>query len=294
MRNTRVVKAATLAVGIGLGFASAESLGQDRFFEFPLAVDGVPIDEFLLDEDAPQILSTLEEIDVDECPPQPRPDRRWCRDALIPLLQRIEEAGFVPREEVPAALTGIGGFSTQLVLRAFLFKEAHKVQGRIRDYIYVDATKSGHLAVDVKTLYFASAADRDAGKLPKRTELLHWDIEVDSIYEVHERGTDYDDPFPYVDLELPTNAITSIWDPTRDLKYKLHAKGPGIKVRHVYRKIDSGTMQLLPSTDYRYTTTYESCIDLLFNPYPPESELPPQKGFCLGRCKHPDIINTGG
>lgn len=53
-------------------------------------------------------------------------------------------------------------------------------------------------------------------------------------------------------------------------------------------------MVLLPPNDYRYTSTAESCIDLLSHPYPPEFELPPQKGYCLGRCEHPFIVNTGG
>jgi hypothetical protein len=78
------------------------------------------------------------------------------------------------------------------------------------------------------------------------------------------------------------------------LKYKLNAKGTGIVVRHVYRKVDSDPIELLPPTDPRYASTAESCIDLLFNPYPPETELPPQIGYCLGRCEQPAILNTGG
>jgi hypothetical protein len=277
MRDIRTVMAAMILIVL----TSAESVGQEGFFDFPLSVDGQTVQEFLSDEDrAAAVLSGLLEVDI-------RSDR--ARE----LLESIER-GIVPLEEAPVALRGIGGFGALLVARAFVFKEAHQVQGRIRDYVYVDATKSGHLAVDVRTQFFASAEDRDSGKPPIGAELLHWDIDVDGAYVVHEREGPRDDPFPQVDLTLPGYAIASIWDPIRDLKYKLHAKGTGIVIRHVYRKVEGGTLELLPPEDPRYGPTDESCIDTLFNPYPPETELPPQRGFCLGRCAQPFIVNTGG
>jgi hypothetical protein len=277
-----------IAVFIALaGLPGVPALGheQETFFEFPLSVNGMTVEEFVADEaSALEILNTLEGIDLSTAD---------SRDNLIQLLQRTDQ-GFVSQEEVPAAMHGLGGIGTSLVLRAILLKEAHRAQGRIRDYVYVDQDKSGHLGVDVIIQYFASAQDRDAGAAPIRTELLHWDIDVDGAYVVHERTGPRENPFPQVTLTLPEHAIASIWDPTRDLKYKLHARGTDIIVRHVYRKAEGGAIELLPSTDYRYTSTADSCIDLLFNPYPPEFELPPQKGYCLGRCEHPFIVNTGG
>lgn len=281
MPSIRSVTAATLICTVGFAFASTESIGQEDFFDFPLAIDGSTVEEFVADADrAAETLGALLEVDVVEQ-----------RAQAIALLQGIDQLSFT-QEEVPAALRGIGGFGVQLVARAFLLEEAHRVRGRIRDYVYVDDTKSGHLAVDVRTEFFASAQDRDSGQSPLRTELLHWDIEVENVYEVHPRGLDFTDPFPEADLTLPGYAIASIWN--RDLKYKLNAKGTGIVVRHVYRKVDSNPIELLPPTDPRYASTAESCIDLLFNPYPPETELPPQIGYCLGRCEQPAILNTGG
>lgn len=283
MRSIRSVTAATLICTIGFAFASSESIGQEDFFDFPLAIDGSTVEDFLADAGrAAEILSALLEVDVVDQ-----------RGQAIELLQGIDE-GSLTQEEVPAALRGIGGFGLQLVARAFLFEDApaFRVQGRIRDYVYVDDAQSGHLAVDVRTEFFASAKDRDSGQPPLSTELLHWDIDVENVYQVHTRGLDFTDPYPQVDLELPGYAIASIW--ARDLKYKLHAKGTGIVVRHVYRKVDNDPIELLPPTDPRYASTDESCIDLLFNPYPPETELPPQIGYCLGRCEQPAIVNTGG
>jgi hypothetical protein len=281
MRSNHTGSAAALAVAIGFIVASSQSLGQEHFFDFPLAINGQTVEEFLGARDqAEELLNGLLELDV-----------VGQRDQLINLLEGIDR-GDATQEDIPDALSGIGGFSTLLALRAYLFNEAHRVQGKIRDYVYVDSDKSGHLAVDVRTEFFASAKDRDSGELPIRTELLHWDIDVEGVYKIHQRGFDFLNPFPQVDLVLPGNAIAGIW--ARDLKYKLHARGIGIKVRHVYRKIDDGLITRLPSTDFRYASTDASCIDLLFHPYPPETELPPQIGYCLGRCDHPAIINTGG
>ena len=281
MRSIRSVAAATLICTVGFAFASTASIGQEEFSDFPLVVDGSTVEDFVADtERAAQVLGGLLELDVVEQ-----------RDAAIRLLEGIDD-GFITQEEAPAGLRGIGGLGVRLAARAFLLEEAHRVRGRIRDYVYVEDTQSGHLAVDVKAEFFASAKDRDSGQPPVRTELLHWDIEVDGAYEVHPRGLDFLDPFPQVDLTLPGYAIASIWN--RDLKYKLHAKGRGIVVRHIFLKVDNDPIELLPSTDPRYAQTDEACIDLLFTPYPPETELPSQIGYCLGRCEQPAIVNTGG
>jgi hypothetical protein len=285
MQGVRNIKARILIVTLGFFLLSNKSFGQEGVFEFPLSIGGQALEEFLLDRDgAGNILRQADDFDIDD--PQ-----------LPTLLQRINE-GYVPLQQVPdnqQGLLGIGAFGLRLVLGAYLEGWAYKVRGKIRDYVYVDETHSGHLAVEVGIQTFASAATRDAGGPPIRVESLHWDIDVDGAYQVHERGTDLNNPFPGVtDLTLPAEAISSIWDPFRDLKYKLHAKGTKIIVRHVYRKINGGPLELLPSNDFRYTSTEESCIDLLFNPFPPETQLPHQNGYCLGRCKHPFIVNTGG
>jgi hypothetical protein len=281
MRSIRSVTAAALVSTLGSSFASTEGFGQEGFFDFPLAVEGSTVQGLLENRDrTEEILNALLDFDVVEQ-----------RSRLVRLLEGID-AGTLAQEEVPVALSGLGGFGAVLLARSYAFNEVHEVHGKIRDYVYDEGSKSGHLAVDVRTRFFASVKDRDSGKPPIRTELLHWDVDVDGVYEVHARGLDFLNPFPDVALALPGYAIASIWN--RDLRYKLHAKGTGIVVRHVYRKIDDGPIHLLPTTDPRYVSTAASCIDLLLHPYPPELELPPQIGYCLGRCEHPAILNTGG
>ncbi|MCE3248287.1 MAG: hypothetical protein K0R41_2112, partial [Geminicoccaceae bacterium] len=171
MRSIHTRSAAALAVAIGFVFAPSQTRGQEHFFDFPLAINGQTVEEFLAARDqAEEVLNGLLELDV-----------VGQRAQLMDLLERIDR-GVATQEEVPDALSGIGGFSTLLAVRAYLSDEAHRVQGKIRDYVYVDSDKSGHLAVDVLTEFFASAKDRDSGELPIRTELLHWDIDVEGVY----------------------------------------------------------------------------------------------------------------
>jgi hypothetical protein len=279
--SIRSVTAAALVSTLGLPFASNEGFGQEGFFDFPLAVEGSTVQALLANRDrTEEILNAWLDFDVVEQ-----------RSRLVALLEGID-AGTLAQEEVPVALSGLGGFGAVLLARSYAFNEVHEVHGKIRDYVYDEGSKSGHLAVDVRTRFFASVKDRDSGKPPIRTELLHWDVDVDGVYEVHARGLDFLNPFPDVALALPGYAIASIWN--RDLRYKLHAKGRGIIVRHSYRKVDNGPLERVPSTDPRYARTDEACIDLLLHPYPPETELPAQIGYCLGRCEQPAVVNTGG
>lgn len=266
-----------------------EELAADRQLlnPLPMFIDSVPLADFMADEERKQ--GFLAEI---------RGITGQSNEQMITLLEQIE-TDEVEADDVPEALWGINGQTTRLALRAALLDEHYLFAGKIRDYLYIDndgdgQMGSGHLAVTMTSWRYASLADFQAGAAPTRVETLHWHIEVDQAYQVHKRGPIYLEPFD-VDLPLPPEAIAAIWHPARDLRWKLHARGTGVIIREVYRQVNGGSIELLPSTEtYYYGSTDDTCIDILFHPYPPKFELPPQLGYCLGRCERPFVINTGG
>jgi hypothetical protein len=212
--------------------------------------------------------------------------------ALTEILRRIDADPTSVLPSVPEALQGISGFISAVVLKK-LFLQVHPViYGKIRDYIFDERTKSGHLSVDV-------CIDRN--------QFYHWDIEVlDGEYNVNQRiaedpqDPNYpDNPFPSVDLSLPAAATdpndpNSVW--RRNLDHKLHVMGSRIEVRHIYyRGPTAPNLTRLDSRHHLYTSTGASCIDLFTEGYPPATvgQLK-QNDFCLGRCEHPAIVNTGG
>jgi hypothetical protein len=259
--------------------------------EWGLFVEGEPADDFVR-----RLRDNPEQLDMFlyRPPPVGLDIRRspWNIEALTSLLERIdrEPTSIIP--EVPEALQGISGFISILVLKKLLIQVHPVVRGKIRDYIFDERTKSGHVSVDM-------CIDRN--------QFYHWDIEVlDGEYGVHFRipadpqNPDYpDNPFPDVDLKLPAAATDpndkrSVW--FRNLEYKLHALGDRIQVRHIYyRGPTVPDLTRLDSQHKLYTATNASCIDLFTEDYPPATigELR-QKDYCLGRCEHPAIVNTGG
>ncbi|MGI9437906.1 MAG: hypothetical protein ACR2Q4_24250, partial [Geminicoccaceae bacterium] len=179
-----------------------------------------------------------------------------------------------------------------------------KVCGKIRDYVFVDETKSGHLAVElVQEEYCTRQAFLDCK--PDRVTTYHWDIEVpEYCYEVHERDDNGfpNNPFPTLpDVSFPPHALDpddarSIW--CRCLDYKLYAKGSKIRILNVYKSVDGGDLIRLdeskPENAGYYQSTESSCVDIMFKGYPPATQLPPQIEYCLGRCVHPPVVNSGG
>jgi hypothetical protein len=252
------------------------------FQEWALVIEGEPIRELLQDpERARDILNQALADDED-------PDKRYTDEELADLLARLEQDD-TRADELPEALTGISGLSTAHLLKWVLAApgQEEKISGLIRHYYFNDGTRGGYLEVDTKveTLQNGTVV---------QTDTLFWAVAVrPGTYQVHKRKEDPahypDDPFPGT-VEFPQPAIDpnnpdGIWK--RELDHKLFAKGTGIVVLGV---IKNGV--LLDQTNYRYTSTAASCIDLMFKGYPPESELPPQPAYCLGRCDHPQIVNT--
>jgi hypothetical protein len=275
-------------------------------------IEVVPADEFVdsIREDRPAIERFIKSLGID-----------LGIQTLIERLQEIDDwrerliEGEPPPEapkEVPSALRGIGGFSTTLLLKKLLgIPHAHGqglladpvVYGKIRDYIFLKESNSGHMSVDVcidQRMFVPLGEDR--------REFFHWDIEIPSgIYKVWERKdpgnisnpTSYNEPFPGLNFSLPKEAVDpanprSIW--RRGLDHKLHAEGVDIEVRDIYyRTSNDPNLKRLPDGDPGYQSTVESCIDLFTQGSPPATfgELV-ENAYCLGRCGHPPIFNTGG
>ena len=226
---------------------------------------------------------------------------------LTELVQRIDAE---PRTiiDVPEEMLGIAGFSTTLLLKRLLFPNDEPVAdqivyGKIRDYTYVSETKSGHISVDmcIDRREFVPLGE-------DRREFYHWDIEIpDDQFMVAEREppsvpsdpATYGNPFPTINFPLPAEAVdpanpASIW--RRGLDHKLHAEGREIIVRHVYhRQLSDPNLTRLPDNHHFYTSTDASCIDLFTEGPPPATfgELV-DNAYCLGRCEHPGVVNTGG
>lgn len=201
-------------------------------------------------------------------------------------------------------VSGVDGLVTLQRLFASRNSKEKKVEGKIRDYIYDMSTSIGHLAVDVCTEF-------ECG----RREFYHWDVEGRMI--LHKRDDDQPgDPFPQVDLVLPPHLLdpdspVNLWE--RKLDLKLHARGCNVRVHRVFERIDDGPLELLPADHPFYWSTPASCIDLLVASREEDGETPPttyhelrrflpavlpgdaeqRPLYCLGRCGHPTIVNSG-
>lgn len=101
--------------------------------------------------------------------------------------------------------------------------------------------------------------------------------------------SDQDNVFPEA-TTLPISA--QIAGPRQ---YKMWAEGSMINVTRVERIVDGGSPVLLGRGHRFYRTNAESCIDMMFIEEPEET-MPPgmiPPFYCLGRCDHPPLINTG-
>ncbi len=259
-----------------------------------LFVDGEPADEFVARiREENGVARFLSDLGIDE------------EEATVAeLLQQINDDPTLskyPGYAAPEELQGIGGFVTALLLQRLIFVNGQPIArkvlyGRIRDYIYFEKGKkwSSHLSVDTCT------DDLDTG----RREFFHWDIEVKpGGFEVTPRvgNPSTSNPFPGSGVQLPKAALdpknsNSIWE--RHLDRKVGANGTDIEVRHVYhRQLGSTELKRIEDEHY-YTSTEESCIDLLTQS-DPQGNPPATIGeligndYCLGRCKHPAIFNSG-
>jgi len=324
--------AACLILLVGLLFSADFELARpaqahvadpcDGLREWALFVEGEPADDFvarLRDE-----MNREEALQFIHCPGLHSACRRLGRydpteeppglgielqtSELVDLLRRMDAVPQAVYENIPQALQGLGGISTILLLQKLLPFDDEPIAdkalyGKIRDYVFVERTGSGHLAVDVcidRKEFVPLGEDR--------REYYHWDVEIGGGgFSVEPRADPvpvsdpaaYGNPFPGLpDLVLPASAVDpanpkSIW--RRGLDHKLHARGRVIEVRHIYhRKLSDPDLISIPDNDDRYRSTEASCVDL-FTPGVPPATFAELVGndYCLGRCAHPGIINSG-
>jgi hypothetical protein len=260
--------------------APEEPAPDEGYEEWALMVKGVPIEQ-LVEEPGALRQAVIELVGTDNT------------DEIDKFISVVRSrSGNV--EDVPANLTGIGAFPGLQLLEAYFasvneLPERRKVSGKIGDYFFNDADKSGHLSVNTKVEYFDTAASY-ASKTPDRVQRYHWHIEVlPETYEVRPHSGKRDDPFPGT-LAFAEPMLTNIEQ--RGLDHKLWATGTGIDVRQVYEVFSDGSITLLADGHPYYSETAASCIDMLFRGYPPAIDLPAQPAYCLGRCAQPEVVNT--
>lgn len=230
-----------------------------------------------------EVLSEIEGIDL------ATPADRRKTEAFLTRL-RAGEIGAA--DAVPPALRGLAGFEVREQLEVAVAPVDAQLSktfaGKIRAYLFNENTGAGYLEVETRV------TTRVQGT-PVSVDRYYWWIAVGAAggdgFTVHERqDSQPDNPFPGT-INLPAEAKAfdnpdGIWQ--RGLDHKLFAQGETIAVLAVTRN-----GRLLPPDDPVYSTSPASCIDLLLRGYPPRETLPEQRAYCLGRCEHPMILNTG-
>jgi hypothetical protein len=234
-----------------------------------LVVDGEPIEDLIERGGTRKVLQDV--LDGD------------CSDEY--LTDQLVKAKRGNTEGLSKALTGIAGFSVRQLLEAHLTRQAQKIKGKIRHYYFNDTLKSGCLEVD--TVVGTDCYSWSIAVLPGTFEVVKRDESARP--DPGNPAAPLRQPFPGT-LDLPEEALKpdnpqGIWQ--RGLNHKLWARGKGIKVLGIIKND-----VLLSPEDPLYVSNDDSCIDLMFACSPPESVLPPQRAYCLGRCEHPAVVNT--
>ena len=312
MRSHSTLRTATVALltlSAGPGFvSSAQAQAADPCAGLPplgLFVEGQPADELVAELRANPARA---QGFISDDPPNGL-GIKLDAGVLTELLQQIEPDPRVVRD-LPEALQGLAGLPVLVLLQKLLPLDVNAppvadmaVSGKIRDYTFLNEEDAWHLSVDV-------CLD-EKGFVPlgeDRREFYHWDVEIAAGASSVTPRTDpsppsdpdaYGDPFPGLDFEFPAAAIDpadpgSLW--RRGLDHKLAATGTGITVRNVYyRRLSEPDLTRLPDGHQFYTSTAASCVDLFTEGFPPATfgQLV-NAGYCLGRCEHPAIFNTGG
>lgn len=214
----------------------------------------------------------------EEEPLSKRENRARLRDLVRRLNGGSGFEGFVPDN-----LKGIGGIQALWTLDYLLCSDAISdlnVVGKIDKWIYDDERSSGYI--------YWSAKRTDCSGVDRRYE---FHIAVDGSYVKHPNEAEgyFDLLFPDLKMEIPYDERKRIRKQKRHFDYKLHAEGSSVIVLSSF--IDGN---LVASSNPIYISTKDTCIDVLFREDPPSTQLPVQEWYCMGRCNHPPLINTGG
>lgn len=212
----------------------------------------------------------------------------------------IEDKKFIisrdfPRQQLKDRLHSIGGFYAILALRAYvecvvirgnrLKPGEQKIFGTIVDYAFNESDAKAHI------------------DLVANHELTCRKVKVlDDTYTIHMSIAPYDESveengmkkhkrrkngsFPGINGFLPNDP--EVLANLRKMEYKLHAKGRSVDVIAAFKNGN-----ILPKEHPIYEKTESNCVDIFFEKDPDPFELPSQHEYCMGRCKHPPLINTG-
>lgn len=153
------------------------------------------------------------------------------------------------------------------------------IEGKVEAYHYVPG---GDSCLRVRT---TTRAERASGA--DVTVAYRWTIFGD-FQDAPRNNSDSNNVFPTA-MTLPISATMA-----GSFNHKLWARGTMLRVTKVERKTGNAPFVLLPKTNPLYQVTPDSCVDMMFAGTPPAT-LPPGAAppfYCLGRCKHPPVINT--
>lgn len=236
-------------------------------------------------------------------------------DSLEDLIRDIESKFEGNRPPDTEEFEGLGGIFNVAFFRAARqtlgsdFDESKRVHlfvhGQIIAYEYNNQSNSPSNPVGAgngrigNIVYFTTVVTPETprayrGKNDSRVDAVRFYVTVSDPmgFEVYER--EHGDPSrPFGDTLPFTRAMLSNVD-LYGYEYKLWAEGDAIEIDEIATKDEGETdFTPLPTSDPRYTITAESCIDMLFQAYPPPSIAglgPPF--YCLGRCESPGLVNT--
>lgn len=212
-------------------------------------------------------------------------------ETLQDRIERIEQSDFV---------AGLAGISVRTFLHAvkqtlgpdgrFARQATVITKGKIQAYYFDDGPstdKNDCLEVLMVTRPVLANA---TGPVIAYRWTVFANLQAAKRRHDNEPGYDKNDVFPDSDSVPIGEALAA----ARMAEYKLWAKAGDIEVRKVELSVNNGPFVTLPQIDPLYQSTPESCIDMMFQVYPPRT-LPPYVRppfYCLGRCEHPRIINT--
>lgn len=166
------------------------------------------------------------------------------------------------------------------------------IYGQIEAYTYDKDKGSG--TFQTVTYYTTVIIPAGIGPIISTTDAYRWNVAVgEGGFTVVDRDDSAPDgPFPGT---IPFSQAMKDRVQSLGFQYKLWAVGTIIDIKDVWHKAPgSATFVRLADSDSKYDQTAENCIDMLFVNFPADQLgilKPPL--YCLGRCKSPELVNTG-
>lgn len=186
------------------------------------------------------------------------------------------------------------------------------VTGKITGYEYKPGNRSGYM----EAITYIHRNTARGGTAKPKTDAYRWKISIAAggyivIPHSGDRNIPFRDPNDPTKPVLPFSAQALNEIEVRGFTHKLWAKGTKIEVLSVDQdknhKPHKPKWKLLNKTSHTnlYLMTPDSCIDMMFK-IPAGGKVPETMtdllayvaggrlpGYCLGRCGHPFIVNTG-